>query len=147
MIQPEDDFSVLVGKEHMFYGLNAPFEMIRDETEAGLRKQVADSVLDAIKLRDEPKFLTLGRKIEDGSKIIVTHFGVCVRATLQVTYHGGTRHEAIDAALTFMFANVDRRGLERTRTFFDLHAEAQRHFTDDDFQARFMAFRGETRIN
>ncbi len=147
MIHPDDDYGALVGKEHMFYGLKAPFEMIREETEAGLRQQVSDSVLDAIKVRDEPKFLTLGRKIDDGSKIVVTHYGVCVRATLHATYSGGTRHEAIDAVLTFMFGNVDRRGAERCRTFFDLHKDAQRQFTDDVFKARFLAFREETRIN
>ena len=141
---PADDFGVFAGSEHMFFGLRDPFALVRAETEAGLRQQVADTALDAIKTFDTPKFLTLGRNISGGKKILVTHFGFCVRAELHVSYAGGSKHEMIDATLTFLFANVERRGTEQCRTSFDLHAEAQQHFTDDVFRQRFLAYRLET---
>lgn len=101
-------------------------------------------MLDAIKTFDAPKFLTLGRKLSGSNQMLVTHFGFCVRASLYVSYAGGSKHEIVDATLTFLFANVDRPGTERCRTHFDLHAEAPQHFTDEVFQQRFLGYRIET---
>ena len=143
-IRDADDFAVFAGSEQMFFGLKDPFGLIRSEAESGLRQEVADTELEVIKTFDEPKFLTLGRKTDDGQRMIVTHFGFAVRAQLYVRYAAGTKHEVIDAALTFLFANVDRPGSQKLRTFFDLHADATARFTDDTFRERFLAFKAET---
>jgi hypothetical protein len=128
----------------MFFGLKDPFGLIRSEVESSLRQEVADTELEVIKTFDEPKFLTLGRKTDDGERMIVTHFGFAVRAQLYVRYAGGSQHEVIDAALTFLFANVDRPGAQKVRTFFDLHADAAERFTDETFRERFLAFKMES---
>ncbi len=143
MQHPADDFSAFAGNEHMFYGVKKPFEFIRRETEAALRRQVEDTVLDAIETFDTPKFLTLGRQLDGGKQILVTHFGCCVRARLFVTYGGGTQHELIEATLTFLFGDVDQRGSERSRFHADLHGEAAQRFNDQAFKERFLAFRLE----
>ncbi len=143
-MNPADDFAVFAGSEHMFFGLRDPFAFIRAEVASELRAQVADSELDAIKTFDVPKFLTLGRKIDDGQKMIVTHFGFAVRAKLHVRYDQGRKSEIIDATLTFLFAHVDRPDAIKARNHFDVHAEAAQRFTDDEFRRRFVAFRLET---
>ena len=77
MREPEtDDFSAFSGAEHMFFALKDPFGMIRQETEAGLRRQVPDCVLERIETFGEPKFLTLGRKTQDlsrGDRVLRRH--------------------------------------------------------------------------
>lgn len=141
---PADDFGVFAGNEHMFFGLRHPFVLIRTQTEAELGRHTTGTALDALKTFDAPKFLTLGRKTADGSRVLVTHFGVSVRAKLHVARDGGSVREIIDAVLTFLFANVDQLGAERFRTHFDLHAAAEAHFTQDVFYERFLIFRLDT---
>jgi hypothetical protein len=136
-----DVFSAFSGAEHMFFALKDPFGMIRQETEAGLRRQVVDAVLERIETFGEPKFLTLGRKTQDPSKVVVAHFAFSVLARLHVNYAGGAKREVITAALTFMFGNVDVPEPPACRTYFDLHRDAQLNFTDDRFEERFLTFR------
>ena len=136
-----DDFQAFDGAEHMFLGLKDPFGMIRQETEAGLRRQVADTVLERIETIGTPKFLTLGKKTQDPSQVVVAHFAFSVLARLYVTHDAGAQREVINAALTFMFGNMDFPGAATCRTHFDLHGEAHLNFTDDRFEERFLAFR------
>ena len=104
---PTDDFGAFAGKEHMFFGLAEPYTMIRADLESGLRKQVPDSVLERIETHGEAKFLTLGRKTADPSKVVVAHFGFSVLARLSVSYAAGAKREVIETAITFLFVNVD----------------------------------------
>jgi hypothetical protein len=136
---PRDDFSIFAGREHMFFGLTEPFAMIREEIESSLRKQVADVVVERIAGRDEPKFLTLGKKIEDGSKMIVTAFAFAFSSTIDVSSSHGK--ERLDATVTFLFRDVDKPGSEKCRTYVDLNADAPRGLTE--VQERFLAFRYE----
>jgi hypothetical protein len=138
-----DDFSAFAGSEHMFYGVTDPYAMIRAEAESALRKQVPDTVLESITTFDKPKFLALGRKIGDGSQVVVTYFAFCVRATLALHYNGGRSREKMPTTITFMFGRVDEHGRETCRTFFDVNAEADACFSDELFERRFLAFRGE----
>jgi hypothetical protein len=141
---PRDDFSAFAGAEHMLLQLRDPYRMIRAEVEAILRKQVSDTEVVAIACGEHPKFLTLGKKTDDGSKIIVSHFGFCVRARIALTYGAGAGREELSAALTFLFGRVDEPGRETQRVFLDVHADAEHACTDEGFQARFVAFRSET---
>lgn len=140
---PRDDFSGFAGREHMFFGLADPYGMIREELENGLRKQVADTVVESIVMQGEPLFLTLGRKTEVENEVIVAHFAFCLRATVTVGFDAGRRRETMPMALTFMFGRVDQHGQEQSRTHFDLHADADRGYDEGEFQRRFMAFRAE----
>jgi hypothetical protein len=139
----QDDFSAFAGSEHMFFGLEAPYALIRTEVEAGLRRQISDSVLERLETHGEPKFLTLGRKTADPSKVVAAHFGFSVRARLTVSHAAGAKRDTLEAALTFLFVNVDLPGDERCRTHFDLHGDAVRNFTDERFKERFLSFRAE----
>lgn len=140
---PRDDFAVFAGTEHMFYQLRDPYRMIRDETRAALRLQVADTEVESIACTGAPKFLTLGRKIEDGTRMIVTYFGFCVRARLTLTCDAGRQRDELDAALSFLFGRIDEPGRETSRVHIDVHADAERCITDEVFQQRFVAFRHE----
>jgi hypothetical protein len=121
--------------------------MIRDEAESSLRKQVPDTVLESIATFDTPKFLTIGRKTEDPSKVIVTWFAFCVRATLAVVYNAGKSRERVPTTITFMFGRVDEPGHQLCRTFFDVNADAEAGFEADAFERRFLAFRDESRAS
>ena len=143
--QPEDDFSAFAGSEQMFFGLRDPFGMIRAEIENALREQVPDTVLASLAISGKPKFLTLGRRNDDGRHAVVTHFGFCARAKLAVLFDQGRKGELIEATLTYLFGNVDVPGSQTCRTHFDLHEDADRHFDDEVFKRRFMTFRGTGR--
>ncbi|HSS02808.1 MAG TPA: hypothetical protein VLM79_37360 [Kofleriaceae bacterium] len=141
---PRDDFSAFAGAEHMLFQLRDPYRMIREEVEAALRGQVSDTEVTAIACGEHPKFLTLGRKTDDGTRVIVSHFGFCVRAQIALTYDAGARREELAAALTFLFGRIDEPGRETQRVFLDVHGDAEQAYTDEGFQARFVAFRSET---
>lgn len=137
---PRDDFSIFGDSEHMFFNLKDPFAMIREEVEAALRRQVADTQVLAFRCFDEPKWLTLARKIEgDDSKVTVGHFAVCFRSYVTVLASHG--EEQLDATITLLFRDIDRPGEERMSLSMDLFADALRAFDDEVLQRRFMEFR------
>lgn len=136
---PDDDFSAFHGHEHMFFGLRDAFGLIRSEVEDALRQQIADTEVLSIATLGEPKFLTLGRKV-DGGEMVVTHFAFAVRAKLTVLFDERRKGELIEALLTFLFGDVDTNE-KRFRRFIDVHAEAERSFEDAAFKERFLAFR------
>jgi hypothetical protein len=141
MTDTRDDFSVFAGSEHMFYGLSDPFALVRTEVESSLRAQVADTLIDSIVAHGTPKFLTLGRKVGDGTKIVVTHFGTCFPARITVRYDDGRKREQLAATFTLLLGRVDQPGKEVARTHLDVHADAAQGFTDETFEERFMKFR------
>ncbi len=138
---PNDDFTAFEGSEHMFFGLRDPFGLIRSEVEDALCEQVKDTRVVSIATLEAPKFLTLGRKTEDASSVVVTHFAFCLRARIAVLFDDERKGELIEATLSFLFGNVDRPGEERFRRHFDLHADASTHFDDEQLKQRFLAFR------
>ena len=139
---PRDRFEVFAGKEHMFFGLPDPFAYIRGEIESSLAKQVADTIVDAIVTEGEPKFLTLGRNVEDGKKLLVTWFGCCVRAKVYVSYDANQKHELMHAAITCLFGHWDEGADRRVARFFlDVHDQAERGYDDGLFKNRLMEFR------
>ena len=89
-INPADDFRIFEGTEHMFFGLPDPFAVIRQETEAGLKRQVADTELISIVAHGEPKFIATGTKSEDGT-MHATDFGFSFRATMTVAFNQGAQ--------------------------------------------------------
>jgi hypothetical protein len=135
-----DDWSAFAGQEHMFFGLDEPFALIRREVEEGLRRQVADTSVVAIRTTGEPRFLTLGKKTDD-NKMIVSFFGFAVQAEIEAATEG-TSHR-LDATLTHVFGRVDERGHETQRCWIDLGPDAADAFEENTFQARFLEFRRE----
>lgn len=138
---PRDDFSVFAGSEHMFYGLADPYGMIRDLTQESLQRQVSDAAIEHIKCSGAPKWLTMGRKLDDGKRMIVTHFAFCVQARIAVTSRGGRDREEMDATMTFLLGKMDEPGKQVSSMYLDLHEDAQARFDDKVLQQRFAAFR------
>jgi hypothetical protein len=137
---PRDDFSSFTGAEHMLFGLDDPFALIRTEIEAGMTRQVPSTQVESIRCEGEPKFLTIGRRREDEpGKVIVTHFGNCFRCTIDVVFD--QRSEQLTATVTICFGEIDQPGKERMRSFIDLHGDAGPAFADAVFQERFLEFR------
>lgn len=124
----------------MFFGVDEPARMIREKAEALLREQVADAELERIAVTDEPKYLTMGAKSDDGRTVTVTSWAACLRTTLEVASGGGSRREVLDAALTFMFGDIATEH-PRVETFFDVGPDAEARFDDDAFKVRFLRFR------
>ena len=141
-----DDFRAITDAEGVWFG---PFDrddlfgLIRLETEKGLRRQVSDSVLERIETFGTPMCLVLAREMDDVSKARVGHVAFAVRAHLLVSYAAGTRHERIEAALTFFFGNIDVPGGTVCSAHFELHGEAELNFNDTCFKTRVMAFRAD----
>ena len=138
---PRDDFGELAANEHMLFGLADPYRMIRDETEAALRRQVSDTEIESIVCAGTPKYLTLGKQVDGGTQVRVTFFGFCVRARVALTYNAGRDRDELDTALTFLFGRVDEPDHQVSTMHFDLHADADRAFDDAVFHDRFIAFR------
>ena len=136
---PRDDFGVFAGSEHMFFGMVDPFGAIRSELADQLARQVPDTTIDSIRTYDTPKWLTIAKRVEQD--MVVAYFGVCFRARVRVTL--GYGHEDLDATLTFLFGRWDEPQSQRLRTYFDLHGDADRGFTDELFRERFLAFRAD----
>lgn len=142
--EPRDDFSIFAGAEHMFFGLQAPYAYFREQIEAPLQEQVPGTLVERIVCFEQPKWLTLGRKIEgDERHVTVGHYGVCFRCTVDV--RAGDYVESLDATVTALFCDVDRDA--RARISMDVHADAVRAFDDAVFQQRFLAFRHENSLS
>jgi len=139
-LDPRDDFHVFTEREQMFYNLPDPFGQIRDEVQAGLRRQVPDAEVDKIEAYDEPKFVTAGREINGGRKLVITAFAFVFRARVTVRSLAGTREDRLDMSVTMMFGRLDRPGEQVSRTFFDMHADAARNFNDEILKQRFVEF-------
>lgn len=141
MTDTRDDFAIFEGLEHMFFGLDEPFAVIREELEAMFRQQVPSSKLNSITARGEPRFLTLGRRLEDDEdKIVVTHYGVCFQCTVDVE-SDDHREPELACTMTLAFGDIDAPGEQRMQTWMDLHADADPAFEEDAFKAKFLEFR------
>jgi hypothetical protein len=138
---PRDDFTIFEGAEHMFFGMVDPFGAMRSELTDQLRKQVADTEVESIRCEGEPKWLTIGKRGEDTTQLVVTYFGVCYRARVVVAV--GYGREQLVATLTFLFGRWDDPIQQRCRTHFDFHGDAETAYADDRFRERFLAFRAD----
>ena len=103
-------------------------------------EQVADTAVESIVAFGEPKWRTLGRKMDDEpGKVVVTAFAFSFRAT--VNAKSASADEALDATFTACFKGLGGGGEPSSRTWLDLHGDAEERFTDDAFEERFLEFR------
>jgi hypothetical protein len=103
-----------------------------------LAEQVPGTVVESILAHGVPLFLTLGKKQDDGAKIIVTWFAFAVRAELHVRA-GGEPHR-LDSAITCVFVCINEPD-SVSQFHLDLHADADAHFTSDALQERLLSLR------
>ncbi|MFB7371985.1 hypothetical protein ACFC0D_19320 [Streptomyces sp. NPDC056222] len=89
---PQDDFSKLTDPDHWLGWLgDDPARAVREGIEESLRAQVADAVVEWVKVLETPRFLTGGRpRSEDEQVIQVTRAALAVPFALSVrtTQHG-----------------------------------------------------------
>jgi hypothetical protein len=137
---PRDNFEVLAEREHLMFGLVDPYGPLRECVEHHLRAEAPDTVVESIEAYDDPKWLTIARRDDEGSGT-VTQFGFCVRAHVAVT--AGYSREQISATLTLLIGGWDDPDHHRRGVHVDLHADADRGFSDAWFRQRFLAFRDE----
>jgi hypothetical protein len=67
----------------------------------------------------------------------VTRFGLAVRASIHARSEALGLNQLLEAGITLLFACVNERGREQSRSFLDLHADAER--TMERFETRFLA--------
>ncbi|NJK32960.1 MAG: hypothetical protein HC927_11430 [Deltaproteobacteria bacterium] len=140
MPDPRDDFSPFAGNEHMFFNLDDPFAFIREQLEQVLQQQVPSTRIEAIRCHDEPKFLTLGRKLADEpGQMIVTHYASCFQC--RITVHTDDHDEVLPATVTLCVGDIDEPGAERSQLFLHIYHDAKPAYEDDEFRTRFLEFR------
>jgi hypothetical protein len=138
LVDSRDDFRVLDEHRHMFFGLSDPYGLLRSVVSDGLREQVQDTEVVSIRAHGEPSWLTAGvRHPEAPSQLVVTRFGLAVRASLHARSESLGLDQVLEAGITLLFARVNERGREQSRSFLDLHADAER--TLERFESRFLA--------
>jgi hypothetical protein len=127
-----DDFTPLTGSNHWLGWLgDDPAAAVRDEIESILRKQVATSTVEWIRLVGEPYFLTGGRKIpEEPSKMIVTRAALAVAFELEV--RADEHVEQLAGVFSWVAIRLD--GERRDRIHFDLNADLE--WASDQLKAR-----------
>ncbi|NVB38007.1 hypothetical protein G6O69_09200 [Pseudenhygromyxa sp. WMMC2535] len=140
---PRDDFSIFADSVHMFFNVSEPFVMLRAELEDMFRQQIASTKVLAITCEGEPKFLTLGRRLEheEGEKVVVTHYGVCFQCSVDVETDEH-REEGLRCTMTLAIGELDRPGEERMQAWMDVHEDADAAFSEEVFRDKFLGFRG-----
>jgi hypothetical protein len=136
---PRDDFGVLEGSEHLLFGLEDPYAVIRREVVSYLTLQAPDTVVDKIAAYGDSKWLTVNRR--DGNELVVTGFAMCVRARIASSV--GYAAEESDAAITLLCCRWDEPEHALVRAFVDLGTAADLGYTDEAIQTRLFAFRTE----
>ncbi|MGW0436389.1 hypothetical protein ACWDV4_28055 [Micromonospora sp. NPDC003197] len=118
---PQDDFTELVESNHFLHWLgDDPAKTVRESVADILHQQVPGSTLRWMKITDEPRFLTAGRRDpDDPDKLIVT------RAALAASFAIGVDsppddYDILWGAYSIAVVGLDRGDQARSRAWFDL---------------------------
>ncbi|MER5349411.1 hypothetical protein ABT093_03625 [Kitasatospora sp. NPDC002551] len=123
---PKDDFAELTGSDHWLDWLGEPARAIRDSIAHCLSDQVQGAELEWVKILDEPRYLTGGRRSpghED--RIIVTRAGLAVSFALSVTAPGHKR-EILTGVFTWVAARLDQPDGRKDQVWLDLWSDLDR---------------------
>jgi hypothetical protein len=117
-----DDFTRLETPDHWLGWLpDTPARSVRGQLQAALAGQVPGSVLDWVKIIDDPVFLTTGiRSTADPQTLIVRRAALAVVFALRV--RAPQRNpEVLTGALTWAATGLNDPPLRRDRTWFDVN--------------------------
>jgi hypothetical protein len=120
--QVRDDFTRLESPDHWLGWLpDTPAVSVREQLQAILAGQVPGSVLEWVKIIEEPVFLTSGvQSPADDDTLIVRRAGLAVVFALRVRTPKGNA-EILTGAFTWAAAGLDDPRLRRDRTWFDVN--------------------------
>jgi hypothetical protein len=126
---PQDDFTRLTGSDHWLDWLgDDPSATIRAAVAEGLDEQVPGTTLRWMKITDEPRFLTSGRRSpDDPDKLIVTR--AALAAAFAIGVDAPSRDfEILWGVYSIVAVGFDRGGEIASQSWFDLwtaldHAE------------------------
>lgn len=118
---PQDDFSKLTDPDHWLGWLgDDPARAVREGIEESLRAQVADAVVEWVKVLETPRFLTGGRpRSEDEQLILVTRAALAAQFALSVrtTQHG---RSVLLGVFSWAATNLSGPAERKDRHWFDL---------------------------
>lgn len=118
---PQDDFSKLTDPDHWLGWLgDDPATAVRKGIEESLRAQVADAVVEWVKILETPRFLTGGRRhSEDEQVMLVTRAALAAPFALSVrtTQHG---RSILLGVFSWAAVNLSTPQVRKDRHWFDL---------------------------
>lgn len=121
---PKDDFAKLTDSPHWLDWLaEEPSSAVRDSIARILDEQVTGAVLEWIKVLDDPRYLTGGRRHPgDPSRVTVTRAGIALSFALSVTSPGHAR-EILQGVFTWVAVSMDQPGRRKDRVWLDLRVD------------------------
>lgn len=118
---PQDDFGKLTGPDHWLGWLgDDPAAAVRKGIEESLRAQVADAVVEWVKILETPRFLTGGRRHSgDEELMLVTRAALAAPFALSVrtAQHG---RSVLSGVFSWAAVNLSPPEVRRDRRWFDL---------------------------
>ncbi|MDK9501209.1 hypothetical protein QEZ40_007581 [Streptomyces katrae] len=118
---PQDDFGKLTDPDSWLGWLgDDPAAAVRNGIEESLRAQVADAVVEWVKILDTPRFLTAGLPSKDGQALLVTRAALAAPFALSVraTQHG---RSVLLGVFSWAAVNLASPEPRRDRHWFDLN--------------------------
>jgi hypothetical protein len=117
---PQDDFAKLTESGHWLAWLgDDPAREVRESVAEIVDSQVAGTVLEWMKIVEEPRFLTFGRRHPDNSeKLIVSRAGMAAEFAAGVRAPAG-RREILWGVYSVAVTGLDRPGAARSQVWFD----------------------------
>ncbi|WP_432079099.1 hypothetical protein [Streptomyces sp. YPW6] len=141
---PQDDFSKLTEPDHWLGWLgDNPAAAIRKGIEESLRAQVADAVVEWVKILETPRFLTAGRQPSENDQVmLVTRAALAAPFALSVrtTQHG---RSVLLGVFSWAAVNLSPPGVRKDRHWFDLGVELD--WAGEQLQGRIYEIDGENR--
>ncbi|MDX3377749.1 hypothetical protein PV390_25430 [Streptomyces sp. ME02-6991-2A] len=141
---PQDDFSKLTEPDHWLGWLgDNPAAAIRKGIEESLRAQVADAVVEWVKIHETPRFLTAGRQPSENDQVmLVTRAALAAPFALSVrtTQHG---RSVLLGVFSWAAVNLSPPGVRKDRHWFDLGVELD--WAGEQLQGRIYEIDGENR--
>ena len=118
---PQDDFTKLTGTDHFLDWLgDDPSATIRESVAEIVDEQVPGATVRWMKITDEPRYLTAGRRIvDDPNSLILTRAALAAAFAVGVDSPSG-RFDILWGAYSIAVVGLDRPGQARRRVWFDL---------------------------
>ena len=120
----QDDFSPLMGSLHMLYWMGRdPLSTLRGWIESLLQEQDPGTVLEAVRVTADPRYLSGGRQVAEG-KVILTRMGFAFAFEIEVT-DSQKRPWTLTGVTTIVAAGLDKPGETRYQFYFELDGELE----------------------